>query len=92
MYKNFNENWTEWGVPVGSCVCVNITYPTWIILLMQVWNAGFVHSEAENHTPIHLDPVKLINNKSSTFTAFSFQLSHQVNEKLNFKNNPIKSM
>lgn len=47
----------EVHVPVGSCVCVNITYPTWIILLMQVWNAGFVHREAENHTPIHLDPV-----------------------------------
>ena len=77
-------------VPVGSCVCVNITYPTWIILLMQVWNAGFVHREAENHTPIHLDPVKLINYKSSTVIAFSFPLSHQVNEKLNFKNKSNK--
>ena len=37
-------------VPVGSCVCVNITYPTWIILLMQVWNAGFVQWSREPHT------------------------------------------
>ena len=74
----------EVSVPVGSYVCVNITYPTWIILLMQVWNAGFIHREAENHKPIHLDPLTLIINKSST--AFSFPLSHQVNEKINFKN------